>query len=113
VSLILAQPAVSFLLLIFSFGLLYLPMVAIGLVALLGPLAMLIHAGLSWFGRVNWRILLFTVNIWACALIVHVGLSCGQSRWGDVGGTMGAKNMPYAESFLSPFSFILSRVGAS
>jgi hypothetical protein len=103
----LSVPIVSFLLVMFSFGLFYLVMVGVGLVALLAPLAIVIHAGIAWLGRVSWRSVVVTFHIWACALIFHVGASYGQSRWGDVGGMMGAKNMPFTESFLSPIIFLV------
>ena len=102
----LAVPILSFLFVIFSFGLGYLAVVAIGLVALLGPLLLLRRAGWVRFRDGIWRMPWTPLNLWLCALIVHTGASYGQSRWGDVGSTMGAKNMPYAEAFLSPLIFI-------
>jgi hypothetical protein len=105
-----AVSPISFALVMFSFGLIYLIFLAVGFVALLGPLAVAIYAVMARLGRASWENLWAMVNVWVCALIVHVGTSYGQSHWGDVGGTMGAKNMPYVESFLSPFIFIANRM---
>jgi hypothetical protein len=40
------------------------------------------------------------IHLWICVLIVHVGSSYGQSRWGDVAAGMGGVNVPYLDAFL-------------
>jgi hypothetical protein len=106
---LLAWPTASFLLLVFSLGLIYVVLLPIRLAALLGPAVLLIVAALAWFKRVARSALWTTLHAWLCMLIVHAGAARGMSRWGDVGSTMGAKNMSYGEAFLAPLTFFLNR----
>jgi hypothetical protein len=102
----LAVPILSFLFLIFSFGLSHVILTGIGLVALIGPLLLLINAVLVWLGRTRADSLWPTTHAWACSLIVHAGASHGVSKWGDVGNIMGGKNSTYLEAFLFPLTFV-------
>src|SRR5262249_24529592 len=77
----LAVPIISFLFIVFSFGLGIVPLLAIGFIALLGPLAILIHAAVMWAKGASLRPVWITVNAWLVSFIVHTGASEGQSRW--------------------------------
>ena len=44
---------------------------------------------------------------WVYCTIIWAGCAVGMSHWGDVGSTIGAKNMPYWEVFFSPWRLLL------
>ncbi len=44
---------------------------------------------------------------WVYCTIIWAGCAFGMSHWGDVGSTIGAKNMPFWEVFFSPWRLLL------
>ena len=104
----LAVPLVSFLFVVFTFGLGLFAFIGIGVWAVVGPLAVLLFAGLALLKIASWRAVGFCAVIWLCAVMLHAGFSHGRSRWGDVASVMGGKNQPYGETLLEPLMFVLN-----
>lgn len=103
----LAVPFVSFIVVLLTFGIAMYVLLAVGMWAIVGPVCVLLYALLARFKIATWHSFQITAAIWFSALLVHAGFSHGMSRWGDVAGTMGGKNVPYIEAFFMPLAFVL------
>jgi hypothetical protein len=44
---------------------------------------------------------------WVTCSIIWVGCAFGFAHWGDVGSTIGARNMPYFEVLFAPYRLLL------
>jgi hypothetical protein len=74
-------------------------------IANFGPPVLLVMYGLQ---RLGYRV--ETPRLfegWVYCTIIWAGCAFGMSHWGDVGATIGAKNMPFWEVFFAPYRLLL------
>ncbi|MFT3723544.1 MAG: hypothetical protein QM773_08160 [Hyphomonadaceae bacterium] len=101
-ALILTNPETNLGLTYASLGMLTLPLAGMAVWAAAAPIVI----GASWllcrFGVTeHWPIVGLTRSA-LCGLVLHLGYAAGMPRWGDAGGGIGGKNIPYAEALLYP-----------
>jgi len=106
---LLASPMVSFWLVLLTFGFGLMALLIVGLLAIGGPLIVLLFVVLAAFRVLDWREVQVVAALWIAALMLHAGFSLGKSRWGDYASTMGATNQTFAHSFWEPY--LVARYG--
>jgi hypothetical protein len=106
VAALLMIPLNYFMFIFGTFALGFFVLLGIGVVAVIGPVIVLIQTiVLRWLPG-PLQSIRATLHLWLCALIVHCGASFGFSRLGDVASSMGAKNSTYTEAFIFPVAFV-------
>lgn len=76
---------------------------ALGIFANTAPLLLLAAAGLRRMGlALNMHRLL---EAWQFSAVVWIGCAYGLSRWGEVGQTLGARNLPYFKVLFAPYLY--------
>lgn len=104
-SLILAIPMVTLVSSMVVFPML--AFAALGIFANAGPVLLLAAAGLRRTG-----LSLDTSSLiekWQFCAVVWVGCAYGLSHWGDVGSTIGARNLPYLKVLFAPCFYLLGQ----
>lgn len=77
----------------------------IAAIANFGPLVLLPMYGLQ---RLGYRVdLTRAFEGWVYSSIIWAGSAFGFAHWGDVGSTIGAKNMPYFDVLFAPYRLLL------
>lgn len=98
-AIILAIPIVTLVSMMAVFPILFFGYIAA--VTNFGPIALLATAGINRIGlKLNLEKL---ADMWMGCAILWVGCAYGLSHWGDVGGSLGARNEPYLKMLFFPY----------